>query len=69
MPARYDDTTVKENTKPKRLLTQNMQEIQDTMRRPNLRIIGIEDSKDSQLKEPYISIFNSTKLLEKTSLT
>jgi hypothetical protein len=27
------DTTVKENTKNKKLLTQNIQEIQDTMRR------------------------------------
>jgi hypothetical protein len=31
------------------------------MRRPNLRIIGIEDSKDSQLKGP-INIFN--KIIE-----
>jgi hypothetical protein len=29
------------------------------MRRPNLRIIGIEESEDSQLKGPVIS---STKL-------
>ena len=36
------DTTIKENAKCKKLLTQNMQEIQDKMRRPNLRIIGIE---------------------------
>ena len=43
------DTTVKENAKCKKLLTQNIQEIQDTMRRPNLRIIGIEESEDSQL--------------------
>ena len=44
------DTTVKENAKCKKLLTQeqNIQEIQDTMRRPNLRIIGIEESEDSQ---------------------
>jgi hypothetical protein len=28
------DTTVKENAKCKKLLTQNTQEIQDTMRRP-----------------------------------
>jgi hypothetical protein len=28
------------------------------MRRPNLRIIGIEESKDSQLKEP-VNIFNN----------
>ena len=30
------DTTVKENTKCRTPLTQNIQEIQDTMRRPNL---------------------------------
>ena len=33
------DTTVKENSKSKKVLTQNIQETQDTMRRPNLRII------------------------------
>ena len=32
-------TTIKENGKCKKILTQNIQEIQDTMRRPNLRII------------------------------
>jgi hypothetical protein len=37
------DTTVKENAKCKKLLTPNIQEIQDTMRRPNLRITGIEE--------------------------
>ena len=52
-------TTIKENIKLKKILTQNIQEIQDTMRRPNLRIIGIEESEDSQLKGPVIS---STKL-------
>ena len=31
------DTTIKENAKCKKILTQNIQEIQDTMRRPNLR--------------------------------
>ena len=51
------DITVKENAKCKKLLTQNIQEIQDTMRRPNLRIIGIKESKDSQLKGP-VNIFN-----------
>jgi chromosome segregation ATPase len=51
------DTTVKENTKDKKLLSQNIQEIQDTMRRPNLKIIGIEESEDSQLKGP-VNIFN-----------
>jgi hypothetical protein len=55
------DKTVKENAKCKKLLTPNIQEIQDTMRRPNLRIIGIEESKDSQLKGP-VNTFN--KIIE-----
>jgi hypothetical protein len=37
-----------------------MQEIQDTMRRPNLRIIGIEESEESQLKGP-VNIFNKIR--------
>jgi hypothetical protein len=36
--------------KCKKLVTQNIQEIQDIMRRTNLRIIGTEESKDSNLK-------------------
>ena len=44
------DTTVKENAKSKKLLTQNIQEIHDTTRRQKLSIIGIQDSKDSNLK-------------------
>ena len=51
------ETTVKENSKCKELLTQSMQEIQDTMRRPNIRILGIEENKDFQLKGPE-NIFN-----------
>jgi uncharacterized coiled-coil protein SlyX len=43
-------TSVKENAKSKNLLTQNIQEIQDRMKTPNLRIIGIEEGEDSQLK-------------------
>ena len=46
------DTTVKENTKCKKTRTQNIQEIQDSMRRPNLRIKGIDDNEDFQLKRP-----------------
>ena len=38
-------TTIKENTKCKKILTQNIQEIQDTMRRPNLRIIGLDKNE------------------------
>jgi hypothetical protein len=54
-------TTIKENTKHKRILTQNIQEIQDTMRRPNLRIIGVDENEDFQLKGPA-NIFN--KIIE-----
>ena len=43
-------TTIKENGKCKKILTQNIQEIQDTMRRPNLRIIGVDENEDFQLK-------------------
>jgi hypothetical protein len=53
--------TVKENTKCENLLTQNIQEIQDTMRRTNIRIVSMEDSKDSQLEKP-VNIFN--KIIE-----
>ena len=35
------DILVQENTKCIKLLTQNIQEIQDTMKRSNLRIIGM----------------------------
>jgi chromosome segregation ATPase len=51
------DTTIKENAKCKKTLTQNIQEIQDTMRRSNLMIIGIDENKDFQLKGP-VNIFN-----------
>ncbi|EAA20074.1 pORF1, partial [Plasmodium yoelii yoelii] len=54
-------TTIKENTKCKKILTQNIQEIQDTMRRPNLRIIGVDENEDFQLKGPA-NIFN--KIME-----
>jgi hypothetical protein len=55
------DTTVKENTKCKKILTQNIQEIQDTMRRPNLRIMSIDENEDFQCKGP-VNIFN--KIIE-----
>ena len=38
------DTTIKENAKCKKILTQNIQEIQNTMRRSNLRVIGIDEN-------------------------
>jgi hypothetical protein len=39
-------TTIEENGKCKKILTQNIQEIQDTMGRPNLQIIGIDENED-----------------------
>ena len=51
------DSTVKENAKCKKIATQYIKEIQDTMRRPNLRIMGIEKCKDLHLEEP-VNIFN-----------
>jgi hypothetical protein len=59
------DTTIKENAKCKKILTQNIQKMQNTMRRPDLRIIGIEESEDSQLKGP-VNIFN--KIIEENFL-
>jgi hypothetical protein len=53
------DTTVKENAKFKKILTQTIKEIQDTMRRPNLWIIGVDENEDFQLKGPE-NIFNKT---------
>jgi hypothetical protein len=55
------DTTIKDNAKCKRILTQNIQEIQDTVRRPNLEIIGVSENEEFQLKEPA-NIFN--KIIE-----
>jgi wobble nucleotide-excising tRNase len=45
------EKTIKENAKCKKILTQNIQEIKDTMRRPNVRIIGIDENEDFQLKD------------------
>jgi hypothetical protein len=42
-------TTIKKNAKCKWILTQNIQEIQDTMRRPNLQII-VDENDVFQLK-------------------
>jgi uncharacterized coiled-coil DUF342 family protein len=48
-------TTIKEHAKCTKILTQNIQEIQDTMRRPNLRIIGVYENEDFNLKGQQIS--------------
>jgi predicted ribosome quality control (RQC) complex YloA/Tae2 family protein len=56
------DTTIKENAKGKKILTQNIEEIQDTMRRPNLQIC-MDENKDFQLKG-QVNILN--KIIEET---
>jgi len=54
------------NTKREKVLSHNIQEIQHTIKRPNLRIIGIEESEDSQIKGP-VNIFN--KIIEEIFLS
>ena len=44
------DSLVKENVRSNKFLTQNIQEIGDTMKRPNLGIIRIEKGEELQLK-------------------
>jgi hypothetical protein len=51
------DKTVKQNEKHKKLLTQNIQEMQDTVTKPKLIIKCIEESEDTQLKGP-VNAFN-----------
>ena len=46
------DSTAKENAKCKKVVAQNIQETQETLRRPNLRIIGIDENEDLQFKGP-----------------
>ena len=54
-------TSVKDNVKSKKFLAQNIQEIWNTMKRQNVRIIGIEEGEESQLQGPANS-FN--KIIE-----
>jgi hypothetical protein len=60
------DKRLKEIAKCRKLLIQNIQEIQDTMRTPNLRIIGIEESEESQLRGP-VNVFEG--IIEKKKKT
>ena len=55
------EKTARKDAKNKKLLAQNVQEIQDTMRRPNLRIKGIEEGEEYQLRGT-VNIFN--KIIE-----
>jgi recombinational DNA repair protein RecR len=60
------DKMVKENRECKKMVIQNIQEIWDTMKRPNQRIIVIEESEDSHFEEPE-NILN--KIIEENFLT
>ena len=57
------DTTIKENAKCKKILTQNIQEMQDKIRRPHRQIIGVDENENSQVKGPS-NIFN--KIIEES---
>jgi hypothetical protein len=54
-------TTIKEYAKCKKILSQNIQEIEDTKRKPNIQIIGVDENEDFQLKGSA-NIFN--KIIE-----
>jgi wobble nucleotide-excising tRNase len=58
------ETIIKENTKCKRVLTQNIQEIQDTMRRSNLRIIGIDENEEWNTGPPMEELVKIPKELK-----
>ena len=55
------DSTVKENAKCQKLLTPNIQKVQNKLRRPNLRIIGIEDFQLKCLQQITNEIFSNLK--------
>jgi len=55
------DTTIKENAKFKKILTQNIQEIQDIMKRPKVQILAVDENEDFRVKGPA-NIFN--KIIE-----
>jgi hypothetical protein len=57
---------LKENAICISILTENIQEIQDTIRRPNLSIIGVDENEDFQLKGP-VNIFK--KIIEENFVT
>ena len=44
------DTMIKDNAICKKIITQNIQEIQDTMIRPNQRRICVDENQDFQIK-------------------
>jgi hypothetical protein len=59
------DTSVKENIKVKKFMTYNIQENKGSMKRPNLRKIGIEEMKSPSFNTQKMFL---TKSQEKASL-
>ena len=55
----------KENSKSNNLLSQNIEEMWDTIKKPNLWIIGVEKGEELQIKGPE-NIFN--KIIEENFL-
>lgn len=51
------DASFRESVNAKKFLTQNTQGVWNAMRRPNLRIIGMDEGEDSQVEGPE-NIFN-----------
>lgn len=61
------DISIKINVKSQKLiLALKIQEIKDTIKRPNLRLTGIEEGEETQIKGPQ-SIFK--KIMKKSCLT
>lgn len=54
------DILVKENLKFKKIQAQNIQEIKDSIKRPNLLITGIEEEEEIQIKGRK-NIFNNIR--------
>jgi hypothetical protein len=61
---RYNRKKVRKETgKSKKFFTQNIQETCNTVKRPNLRIIGIEVGRESQFQEQELFPTNSKNIL------
>lgn len=61
------DTPVTENVKSKNIQAQNMQEIWNTMKKPKLQIIRIEEGEETQFKGTK-SVFFFNKIEEKEEM-
>ena len=62
----WNGYSVKENIKSKKILTQNTQKIWNTLERPNLRTVRMEEGEETQIKGTEMFL---TKSQKKISLT